>query len=93
MAWLITWQNAAVHGHPLKDNPGPICSATWDQGRHLTGDHAAHTFRLLDDDGIVYYEGVSTVAASFAPLDDYGKPNDGCTEIQYRNAAGKWETL
>lgn len=52
-------------------------------------------FRMLDDDGEVYYLGQSNDAdseAAFAPLDDYGMPNAGCTEIQYlRN--GRWETL
>jgi len=52
----------------------------------------AHKFRLLDDDGEVYYKGRSSDNSSFAPLDDYGMPNAGCTEIQYLNH-GKWETL
>ena len=50
------------------------------------------TFRMLDDDKNVYYEGMAT-SESFDPLDDFGMPNDGCTEIQYRNANGEWETL
>ncbi len=52
-------------------------------------------FRLLDDDGVVYYKGVSDDRDSedaFTPLYDYGLPNAGCTEIQYlRNR--KWEVL
>lgn len=52
-----------------------------------------YSFRLLDDDGVVYAYGVSTDDSSFAPLDRY--MNDyGCTEIQYRNPkTGKYETL
>ena len=51
------------------------------------------SFRLLDDDGIVYAYGKSDDDSSFAPLDRY--MNDyGCTEIQYKNSeTGKYETL
>ena len=55
-----------------------------------------YKFRMLDDDGNLYYEGYSNDCNSekaFAPLDDFGMPNAGCTEIQYKNNLGKWETL
>jgi hypothetical protein len=45
-----------------------------------------HRFRLVDDDGEVYYEGVSDDRDSqraFAPLDDFGRGYAGCTEIHY----------
>lgn len=54
-----------------------------------------YKFRLYDDDGNLYYEGYSDDNSSekaFAPLDDYGMPNDGCTEIRYLEN-GKFETL
>jgi len=47
-----------------------------------------HRFRLLDDDGEIYYEGLSDDGDSqsaFAPLDDFGKGYAGCTESQYFN--------
>ena len=50
-------------------------------------------FRMRDDDGHVYYEGKATPDCEFEPLDDFGMPNDGCTEIQYKNEKGEWETL
>lgn len=51
------------------------------------------SFRLLDDDGIVYAYGKSTDDSSFAPLDRY-MYDYGCTEIQYKNPkTGKYETL
>lgn len=51
-------------------------------------------FRLYDDDGNIYYEGLSDDFATFEPLDDYGTPNAGCTEIRYYNDKTKeWETL
>lgn len=49
-------------------------------------------FRMRDDDGETYYEGMSSSNSSFAPLDYLGTPDAGCTEIQYLNS-GIWETL
>ena len=49
-------------------------------------------FRMYDDDGELYYEGYSNDSSSFQPLDDFGMPNAGCTEIKYYEN-GKWETL
>ena len=52
-------------------------------------------FRLLDDDGEVYYEGVSDdcdAQQAFAPLDDFGKGYAGCTEIHYLTD-GEWRQL
>jgi hypothetical protein len=67
-----------------------IHSSDWRPGK-LLNQH----FRLLDDDGEPYYLGASNDSDSeeaFAPLDDYGTPNAGCTEIQYlRN--NEWKTL
>ena len=51
------------------------------------------SFRLLDDDGIIYAYGKSTDDSSFSPLDRY-MYDYGCTEIQYKNpVTGKYETL
>jgi hypothetical protein len=51
-------------------------------------------FRLLDDDGNVYYEGRSNDRDSekaFEPL-DWAMVHAGCTAIQYRHF-NKWVTL
>lgn len=48
---------------------------------------------MLDGDGIVYYYGKILGGAEFQPLDDFGTGNAGCTTIQYKNTAGKWENL
>lgn len=44
-----------------------------------------YRFRLLDDDGEIYYEGLSDCNSqrAFAPLDDFGLGYAGCTEIHY----------
>lgn len=65
------------------------------KSRDYDGRFLPFPFRLLDDDGELYYEGRSDDNDSeraFAPLDDFGMPDSGCTDIQYiRN--GKWESL
>lgn len=53
-------------------------------------------FKMKDDDGELYYEGIYVGPddeSLFGPLDDFGMPNAGCTEIYYRDEAGKWELL
>jgi hypothetical protein len=62
-------------------------------------------FRMLDDDGELYYTGriivrgqgdtdrVSGSGWDFAPLDDFGRPNAGAVDIQYRDASGTWQSL
>ena len=52
-------------------------------------------FRLLDDDGEIYYEGLSDscdLQRAFAPLDDFGRGFAGCTEIHYFTN-GVWKCL
>jgi len=39
-------------------------------------------FKLYDDDGELYYEG-SMQVEDFHPMDDFGMPNSGCTELWY----------
>lgn len=51
------------------------------------------SFRLLDDDGIVYAYGKGTDNSSFAPLDRY-MYDYGCTMIEWKNPeTGKYELL
>ena len=82
--WLIT-VDVINREHPEDMRKMPIESDT-------SVKDTPYKFRLLDDDGEVYYYGVSSNSSSFAPLDDFGMPNDGCTEIQYKKN-GVWETL
>ena len=55
----------------------------------------AERFHMMDDDGEIYYGGLiqGTDYLGFEPLDDFGMPNAGCTEIHYINADGEWEQL
>jgi len=51
-------------------------------------------FQLLDDDGELYYTGtLFGDFEGFEPLDDFGMPNAGCTEIKLRGEDGKFRTL
>jgi hypothetical protein len=56
-------------------------------------------FRMYDDDGLIYYEGItdkdpmdSDEEDVFAPLNDFGTPNAGATRIEYK-IGGKWVTV
>lgn len=54
-----------------------------------------HRFRLLDDDGHVYAEGLANSCddqKAFDPLDDYGEGMWGCTDIEY-SVEGVWQRL
>ena len=56
-------------------------------------------FRMLDDDGNDYYHGRTLTLEGpgseldFVPLWEFGTPDSGCTEIQYKNASDEWVTL
>jgi hypothetical protein len=44
-----------------------------------------------DDDGTVYFEGISDNDSSLDPL-DWAMPRYGCTAIRYRRQ-GRWQIL
>lgn len=51
-------------------------------------------FKMFDDDGELYYVGYLLGGDGFEPLDDFGEPNAGATEIQLRNTkTGRFETV
>ena len=48
-------------------------------------------FRMYDDDGTLYYEGlICGDFDGFEPLDDFGTPNAGATRIELY-LKGRWE--
>jgi hypothetical protein len=53
-------------------------------------------FRIYDDDGELYFSGYflgdSESEDGFGPLDDFGAPDSGATEIRYLRG-DVWETL
>lgn len=40
-------------------------------------------FEMLDDDGVLYYEGFGLNCGGEEPLHDFGMPNAGCTKIRW----------
>ena len=63
--------------------------------RNFTPHTANETaFRLYDDDGGLYYAGkMWGDFEGFEPLDDFGTPNAGCTEIKLRDSDGIFRTV
>ena len=57
------------------------------------GSELTHRFRLVDDDGVVYYEGRSGNSYDFGPLEDFGGPNAGATTVQYWIEGVGWRDL
>ena len=51
-------------------------------------------FKMFDDDGKLYYAGkIWGDYDGFEPLDDFGMPSAGCTEIQLRGSDGIFRTV
>jgi len=78
---------------------GPRTACESDVDRLARGEGVE--FRLLDDDGEVYYYGrrLEESDATYggepelAPLDCFGAPNAGCTIQEEKNKEGKWEAI
>lgn len=89
--WVIT--KDLINGGQSNGTMGPHdCCVTADQIK--TG---GVEFRMLDDDDEIYYHGFffennEPESDGFEPLDDFGLPNAGCTDIQYKNKDGQWES-
>jgi hypothetical protein len=112
-AWIITKDKIAdtdstegTNGN-AKGLWGPHTASENDVKRLKAGEGTR--FRMLDDDGEIYYYGRRLEESDadkgyyaepeFAPLDNFGTPNAGCTELQYdygkKDSKGKviWESL
>lgn len=109
-AWKLTYDHldSARDDTTGPRNADPALVAKLDAAIKRGRTHAAEFpdvewFRMYDDDGELYYTGVRTGDAGpwaedgFEPLDDFGTPNAGATEIRYLNTTytdtEKWETL
>lgn len=85
MPWII---DAETPGGAILS--AKVTSANW-LPKHDS--QAVYQFRLTGAEGKVQFYGRSTVNNSFAPLDDFGLPNAGCTSIEYLNRKCRWEVL
>ena len=94
--WTITKDHLAEPGGEPGTNVNAV-GITGPRGADLTADEIASSrdavpFRMYDDDRTLCYEGFLIGDDQFAPLDDFGEPNAGCTRIDvYEN--GGWETV
>ncbi len=100
MNWTITIDNQADKGAKPGTNANAV-GIVGPSGATMTHEEIkTHprrlTFRMLDDDKEVYYCGYAVAEDAlddpFSPLDDFGMPNAGCTELQYLED-GAWKTL
>lgn len=88
--WIITKDHCTDEYCP-RDDAGRR-SMNYDEAKAAS---LVYRFRMYDDDDILYYEGLSDNCDSeraFGPLDNFGKPNAGCTSIFYLRGE-KWEEL
>ena len=96
-AWRIDRDHLAETGGDVHDDAGTTGphNAPETMLDALT-DADGTPFRMYDDDGILYYSGriIDPAGAhDFAPLEDFGTPNAGATEIHYQNPAGEWKAI
>ncbi len=97
MAFIITADYISEGKYNRTDTIGP--RGADDATVKLLTDGEGERFRLLDDDGEVYYLGrfigSPEVEDEFQPLDLFGTPDAGCTAIQYWQTGkdGGWKTL
>jgi len=90
MQWTITRDIIQLD---LEGVTGPTSTATLTHDQ-IKAHPDAKGFRLLDDDGEVYCIGKAvweTDDTGFEPLDEYGAPSLGVTEIQWLQPDGSWE--
>lgn len=101
IAWIITKDILAGPGEEPGTNrnavgvmgPSDISDAVQEQLLARKG----RAFRMYDGDNVHYYSGRfigdSEGEEGFAPLEDFGAPNAGCTRIDYAYPGGEWRTL
>src|SRR6185503_9238077 len=94
VVWIITLDKIREPGDPTTVGVAGPHQATPEETKRAA--KYGRVFRMLDDDGIVYYHGrILTLEEAgseldFVPLDEFGRPDSGCTEIQYKDAEGHW---
>ena len=87
-------QGNKAAGFVITGNTRHVSDSGKDEQRSVTiPDTFTRTFRLLDDDGLVYFHGRQDPKNfdEFGPLDNYGAAY-GCATLQYKNDR-QWVTL
>lgn len=95
-AWYITRDFISKEGESdySVGSAGPRWATDEDIERAKT---EGREFRMLDDDGIVYYHGKVWYSENVNeddgnPLDDFGTPNAGAVTLQYKEN-GEWKSV
>lgn len=101
--WTITRDCIADPSYPAPSNSNAVGMVGPRNATLTSAQIKKHpdriAFKLYDDDGTLYYEGFLILNPDddgeriFAPLDDFGMPNAGCTEMKILSSSGKWETI
>ncbi|GHB52034.1 hypothetical protein GCM10010331_44490 [Streptomyces xanthochromogenes] len=96
--WVIDVEHEPSEGRDETGTMGPHNIDPQIQVRLRRGD--GRTFRMYVSDQVLSYTGriITTDGAGgdddFGPLDDFGRPNAGCTEIHYFDASTQtWREL
>ena len=96
-AWVIEKDHLFEPGDELPSRVGTQGPSTATD-EELAKAAEGREWRVLDGDGIVYYEGRIWTEDEpgseddFGPLDDFARGDAGAVEIQYKED-GKWVTL
>lgn len=103
-AFIITRDYISEGSAKATGTIGPRNASDRDEARLRRGEGTK--FRMLDDDGNVYYHGRRLDGSDceaeyeeyngepeFSPLDCFGRPNAGCTDIQEKDENGKWRSI
>lgn len=100
-AWVITKDKIAEPGEPEGTNANAVgvvgpCQAKYDAEFIKKN---GKKFRMLDDDGNIYYYGFiyhepdsDSEDEGFEPLSDFGTPNAGAVHIEYKENE-EWKPL
>ena len=102
MPWTITKDHIADPGAKQPSNANAV-GIVGPRSSTLTAEQIiAHPqgrkFCMKDGDGDVYYEGIMVITNDgdddeFGPLDDFGRPNAGATDIEYQHEDGSWKAI
>jgi hypothetical protein len=87
-AFLIIAEHDGSRLAPVEIIGPSDCKLTAEEIKEKSKTQEARKFRLKDEDGNIYargyFYGDSMSEDGFAPLDDYGTPNFGATDIEYK---------